>query len=179
MLGAMHNEKDSNKVPTSVATHTRTIGIIYPPHNHNLTDILRNSAVDMTTVLDRCLHRLEREQARKKAEDDIEMERLQMAVIDWHDFVVVETIDFADNDVDQDLPAPMTLEEVTRSKMLPTLEREEYVDEVEMEMDDEELQLVEEGIRDANVEEHANVKECGYSRGRGPTNADCEELEEA
>ncbi|CAI9775055.1 unnamed protein product [Fraxinus pennsylvanica] len=58
----------------------------------------------------------QREQASQKAEDEIEQERLQM--IDWHDFVVVEIIDFAD-DEDEDLPPPMTLEGVIRrSKML-------------------------------------------------------------
>ncbi|OIT32963.1 putative splicing factor 3a subunit 1 [Nicotiana attenuata] len=31
MLGTMQNEEDGSKVPTFVATHTRTIGIIYPP----------------------------------------------------------------------------------------------------------------------------------------------------
>ncbi|OIT32961.1 putative splicing factor 3a subunit 1 [Nicotiana attenuata] len=135
--------------------------VLVPPKG--LKDKLGKSAIDMSTVLDRCLHRLEwersQEQARKKAENEIEQKRLQMAMIDWHDFVVVETIDFADYDEDQDLPPPMTLEEVIRrSKMLPTLEREEYVDEVEMEMDEEEVQLVEEGTRDANVEENVYVK---------------------
>ncbi|CAN4078511.1 unnamed protein product [Withania somnifera] len=89
------------------------------------------------------------EQARQKAEDEIEQERLQMAMTDWHDFVVVETIDFAD-DEDQDLPPPLTLEEVIRRSKMPTLEEEEYVEpgkEVEIEMDEEEVQLVEEGMQ--------------------------------
>ncbi|OIT06962.1 PREDICTED: probable splicing factor 3A subunit 1 [Nicotiana attenuata] len=136
--------------------------VLMPPKG--LTDKLRKSAVDMTTVLERCLHRLEweksQEQARQKAEDEIEQERLQMAMIDWHDFVVVETIDFAD-DEDQDLPPPMTLEEVIRRSKMPTLEEEEYVEpgkEVEMEMDEEEVQLVEEGMRAATLQENGGVK---------------------
>ncbi|VFQ75118.1 unnamed protein product [Cuscuta campestris] len=126
-----------------------------------LTDKLRKSAADMTTVLERCLNRLEwersQEQARQKAEDEIEQERLQMAMIDWHDFVVVETIDFAD-DEDQDLPPPMTLEEVIRRSKMSSMEEEEFVEpgkEVEMEMDEEEVQLVEEGMRAATLEEIA------------------------
>nr|GMC64792.1 probable splicing factor 3A subunit 1 [Ipomoea batatas]GMC71220.1 probable splicing factor 3A subunit 1 [Ipomoea batatas] len=133
--------------------------VLMPPKG--LTDKLRKSATDMTTVLERCLNRLEwersQEQARQKAEDEIEQERLQMAMIDWHDFVVVETIDFAD-DEDHDLPPPMTLEEVIRRSKVSGVEEEEFVEpgkEVEMEMDEEEVQLVEEGMRAATLEENA------------------------
>ncbi|XP_075486666.1 putative splicing factor 3A subunit 1 [Primulina tabacum] len=129
-----------------------------------LTDKLRRSVVDMTTVLERCLHRLEwersQEQARQKAEDEIEQERLQMAMIDWHDFVVVETIDFAD-DEDDDLPPPMTLEEVVRRSKMTTMEEEDIIElgkEVEMDMDEEEVQLVEDGMRAASLEENAGLK---------------------
>ncbi|VFQ73504.1 unnamed protein product [Cuscuta campestris] len=133
--------------------------VLMPPKA--LTDKLRKSAADMTTVLERCLNRLEwersEEQSRQKAEDEIEQERLQMAMIDWHDFVVVETIDFAD-DEDQDLPPPMTLEEVIRRSKISSMdEEEEFVEpgkEVEMEMDEEEVQLVEEGMRATTLEEN-------------------------
>ncbi|XP_052207445.1 probable splicing factor 3A subunit 1 [Diospyros lotus] len=136
--------------------------VLMPPKG--LTDKLKKSVTDMTTVLERCLHRLEwersQEQARQKAEDEIEQERLQMAMIDWHDFVVVETIDFAD-DEDEELPAPMTLEEVIRRSKMTTMVEEDIVEpgkEVEMEMDDEEVQLVEEGMRAANLEENGEVR---------------------
>ncbi|KAL3827719.1 hypothetical protein ACJIZ3_016521 [Penstemon smallii] len=129
-----------------------------------LKDKLRNSVVDMTTVLERCLLRLEweksQEQARQKAEDEIEQERLQMAMIDWHDFVVVETIDFAD-DKDEDLPPPMTLEEVIRRSKMSSMEEEEIIEpgkEVEMEMDEEEVQLVEEGMCAASLEDNGDIK---------------------
>ncbi|KAI8563332.1 hypothetical protein RHMOL_Rhmol03G0104000 [Rhododendron molle] len=130
-----------------------------------LTEKLRNSVTDMTTVLERCLHRLEwersQEQARQKAEDEIEQERLQMAMIDWHDFVVVETIDFVD-DEDEELPAPMTIEEVIRrSKVSAMAEEEDNVEPgkvVEMEMDEEEVKLVEEGMRAASIEENGEEK---------------------
>ncbi|XP_051152956.1 probable splicing factor 3A subunit 1 [Andrographis paniculata] len=136
--------------------------VLMPPKG--LTDKLRNSVVDMTTVLERCLHRLEwersQEQARQKAEDEIEQERLQMAMIDWHDFVVVETIDFAD-DEDDDLPPPMTLEEVMRRSKITAMDEDDAVEpgkEVEMDMDEEEVQLVEEGMRAANLEENGDRK---------------------
>uniref|UniRef100_A0A1D1YVN5 Putative splicing factor 3A subunit 1 n=1 Tax=Anthurium amnicola TaxID=1678845 RepID=A0A1D1YVN5_9ARAE len=134
--------------------------VLMPPKG--LTEKLRGSVRDMTTVLERCLHRLEwersQEQARQKAEDEIEQERLLMAMIDWHDFVVVETIEFAD-DEDVDLPDPLTLEEVIRNSKAPTLEEQQVLEmvepgkEVEMEMDEEEIQLVEEGMRAARLEE--------------------------
>lgn len=134
--------------------------VLMPPKG--LPEKLKKSVADMTTVLERGLHRLEwersQEQARQKAEDEIEQERLLMSMIDWHDFVVVETIDFAD-DEDDDLPPPMTLEEVIRrSKMTAAaaVEEEDAVEpgkEVEMEMDEEEVQLVQEGMRAASLEE--------------------------
>ncbi|KAG8498764.1 hypothetical protein CXB51_005206 [Gossypium anomalum] len=114
--------------------------VLMPPKG--LTEKLRKSVVDMTTVLERCLHRLEwersQEQARQKAEDEIEQERMQMAMIDWHDFVVV----------------------IRRSK-ITAMEEDEIVEpgkEVEMEMDEEEVQLVEEGMRAASIGENDGEK---------------------
>uniref|UniRef100_A0A803KUL5 Splicing factor 3A subunit 1 conserved domain-containing protein n=1 Tax=Chenopodium quinoa TaxID=63459 RepID=A0A803KUL5_CHEQI len=93
-----------------------------------LTQKLRKSIVDRTTVLEHCLHRFEweksQEQARQKAEDEIEQERIEMAMIDWHDFVVVESINFAD-DEDEALPMPMTLEEVIRRSKVSTKDGDE------------------------------------------------------
>lgn len=93
--------------------------VLMPPKG--LTDKLKRSVTNMTTVLEWCLHRLEweqsQEQARQKAEDEMQQEKLLMSMIDWHDFVVVENIDFAD-DEDNDIPPPMSLDEVIRrSKM--------------------------------------------------------------
>ncbi|KAK7310768.1 hypothetical protein RJT34_08481 [Clitoria ternatea] len=98
----------------------------------------------MTIVLERCVNRLEweksQEQARQRAEDEIEQERIQMAMIDWHDFVVVETMDFAD-DEDEELPPPMTIEEVIRRSKVSAMEEDtvEPEKEVEMEMDEPSL----------------------------------------
>ncbi|CAF2258576.1 unnamed protein product [Brassica napus] len=133
--------------------------VLKPPED--LKEKLRKSAADLTTVLERCLHRLEwdrsQEQQRKKEEDEKEQERVQMAMIDWHDFVVVESIDFAD-DEDEELPPPMTLEEVIRrSKVSAAMEEDDVVEpgkEVEMEMDEEEMKLVADGMRAANLEEN-------------------------
>lgn len=140
--------------------------VLMPPKG--LTEKLRRSVSDMTTVLERCVNRLEwersQEQARQKAEDEIEQERMQMAMIDWHDFVVVETIDFAD-DEDKELPPPMTLEEVIRRSKVSPMEEDivEPEKEVEMEMDEEEAQLVEEGMRAASLEDNDDGKKGGVN----------------
>ncbi|KAJ0247991.1 splicing factor 3A subunit 1 [Hirschfeldia incana] len=134
--------------------------VLKPPED--LREKLRKSGADLTTVLERCLHRLEwdrsQEQRRKKEEDEKEQERVQMAMIDWHDFVVVESIDFAD-DEDEELPPPMTLEEVIRRSKVSSdaMEEDDVVEagkEVEMEMDEEEMNLVADGMRAANLEEN-------------------------
>jgi len=90
-------------------------------------------------------------------------------MIDWHDFVVVETIEFADDEY-EGLPVPPTLEELKRRKRMENLGEDEVMElaepakEVEMEMDEEEMQLVEEGMRTAQLEENdggAQVKVAG------------------
>jgi splicing factor 3A subunit 1 len=127
---------------------------------------LREGSKDLTTVLERCLNRLEwdrsQEQARQQAEDEVEQERMQMSMIDWHDFVVVETIEFVDDEY-EGLPVPPTLEELKRRKRMQNLGEEEAMElaepakEVEMDMDEEEMQLVEEGMRAAKLEENDGV----------------------
>ncbi|KAG7396261.1 splicing factor 3a, subunit 1 [Phytophthora boehmeriae] len=58
--------------------------------------------VERMKVLDRCVHRMEwqrTEQERKDREAaESDAERRALAQVDWHDFVVVETISFEDND---------------------------------------------------------------------------------
>eukprot|EP00227_Mantoniella_beaufortii_P014655 CAMPEP_0197580024 /NCGR_PEP_ID=MMETSP1326-20131121/3912_1 /TAXON_ID=1155430 /ORGANISM="Genus nov. species nov., Strain RCC2288" /LENGTH=321 /DNA_ID=CAMNT_0043143659 /DNA_START=188 /DNA_END=1149 /DNA_ORIENTATION=+ len=70
---------------------------------------------DKSALLERALQRLEwersQEAAKQAAEDLAEGERNAMAMIDWHDFVVVETIEFFDEE-DDDLPAPLSLRDV-------------------------------------------------------------------
>jgi splicing factor 3A subunit 1 len=133
--------------------------VLVPPKG--LVEKLKKDVGNKTGILERCLHRLEWERsqarARQKAEDEIEQERVQMALIDWHDFVVVETIEFAEEE-DDELPQPMTLEEViARSKITAADEEEvettEAGKEMEMDMDEEELQLVEEGMKTTTISE--------------------------
>eukprot|EP00897_Mesotaenium_endlicherianum_P000066 jgi/Mesen1/1005/ME000120S00159 len=91
--------------------------VLMPPKG--LLEGLRRQAGDRTLALERSLDRLEWERsqqaARQRAEDEIEAERTAMAMIDWHDFVVVETIEFVDEE-EEGLPQPETLEEVLRRR---------------------------------------------------------------
>jgi splicing factor 3A subunit 1 len=51
------------------------------------------------------------ERERRKEEEALERERVAYAQVDWHDFVVVETVDFQANE-QGNLPPPTTPEEV-------------------------------------------------------------------
>ncbi|XP_078171603.1 putative splicing factor 3A subunit 1 [Carex rostrata] len=145
-----------------------------------LTDKLREKASGLTVVLERCLHRLEweksQEQERQRAEDEIEQERMQMAMIDWHDFIVVETIEFAEEE-DEELPIPMTLEEVIRRSKFAALEEAELPieaaepgKEMEIDMDEEEIQLVQEGMRAARLDDkNADGTGDGVPEAKSPT----------
>ncbi|KAB2600867.1 splicing factor 3A subunit 1 [Pyrus ussuriensis x Pyrus communis] len=124
--------------------------VLMPPEG--LTEKLRRSVADMETW------EQSQEKERRKVEDEIERERIQMAMIEWFDFVVVERVDFADNE-DEYLPSPMTVEEVSRRIRVTDTEEDvvEFDKEIEMEMDNEEMQLVEEGLATKDVEEPMRV----------------------
>ncbi|KAL6309126.1 Pre-mRNA splicing factor PRP21 like protein-domain-containing protein [Sparassis latifolia] len=48
----------------------------------------------------------------KKREDDKEAERIAFAEIDWHDYAIVQTIEFTAADAASELPPPMSVQEV-------------------------------------------------------------------
>ncbi|KZS98947.1 hypothetical protein SISNIDRAFT_447772 [Sistotremastrum niveocremeum HHB9708] len=48
----------------------------------------------------------------KKREDEKELERRAFAEIDWHDYAIVQTIEFTQADASAELPAPMSIAEV-------------------------------------------------------------------
>lgn len=64
-------------------------------------------------ILDRAKQRAEwvkyQEQQKQKKEEQEEQERIAYAQIDWHDFVVVETVLFTEADDQADLPPPANL----------------------------------------------------------------------
>ncbi|GFH15663.1 ubiquitin-like domain-containing protein, partial [Haematococcus lacustris] len=78
-------------------------------------DRLAKDAGDLAALLERCAKRLEWEKVRerelKDAADEAERERLAYQAIDWHEFVVVDTIEFFD-DEDEELPPPLTIKDI-------------------------------------------------------------------
>ncbi|KAK9473517.1 Pre-mRNA splicing factor PRP21 like protein-domain-containing protein [Dipodascopsis tothii] len=72
-------------------------------------------------VLDNARARAEWQQYQKaetqKAADEAEAERISFAQIDWHDFVVVETIEFTLADDDIDLPPPLSKVELEHASL--------------------------------------------------------------
>lgn len=69
------------------------------------------------------------EEANKKAAEEADAERIAYSEIDWHDFVVVETIEFSKADKESTLPPPVSLAELQyaslEQKRMGTLRIEE------------------------------------------------------
>ncbi|PVG00197.1 hypothetical protein CPB86DRAFT_805903 [Serendipita vermifera] len=55
--------------------------------------------------------RIQREKE-KQREDDREAERIAFAEIDWHEFAIVQTIEFTGADMATELPVPMTIQQM-------------------------------------------------------------------
>lgn len=81
--------------------------------SQNLLDKIKAGSRDPHVVLNKGRIRAEWQAHQldeaKKAAKDAEEERIAYAQIDWHDFVVVETIQFTDTDNKANLPAPISL----------------------------------------------------------------------
>lgn len=74
---------------------------------------LERNVKDKYHILDRAKQRAEwvkyQEHQKQKKEEEEEQERTEYAQIDWHDFVVVETVLFNEGDDQAELPPPATL----------------------------------------------------------------------
>ncbi|KAJ5613541.1 hypothetical protein N7528_007195 [Penicillium herquei] len=57
------------------------------------------------------------EQQKQEKEDQEEQERIEYAQIDWHDFVVVETVMFTESDEHEDLPPPTSLNDLQSASL--------------------------------------------------------------
>jgi len=125
------------------------------PSKEELAEIKRYlGASGFQHILEKSTRRFrweEEEEKKKKAEEDQkELEREQMAMIDWHDFVVVETIDFTEEDNDNPLAAPIdttkaivetpaeALDVETQKVMPPAIIEEEEPMELEEEVETKE-----------------------------------------
>ncbi|KAK9451059.1 Pre-mRNA splicing factor PRP21 like protein-domain-containing protein [Limtongia smithiae] len=82
---------------------------------------LKSNVENKYSVLERAKLRADwqKQQAEKsqKEAEAAEAEKIAYAQIDWHDFVVVETIEFTPNDNEISLPPPMTLSQLVHASL--------------------------------------------------------------
>ena len=82
---------------------------------------LEDNANDKFNILGRARQRTEwvkfQEEQKQKKEEEAEKEKLEYAQIDWHDFVVVETVLFEDLDEQADLPPPTSLNDLQSASL--------------------------------------------------------------
>mmetsp|Transcript_45379 Transcript_45379/g.117580 ORF Transcript_45379/g.117580 Transcript_45379/m.117580 type:complete len:714 (-) Transcript_45379:156-2297(-) len=129
--------------------------VLMPPKGTG--EKLEKASQDREVILERALKRLEwdrhKEAEAQAVADEQEAERVAMASIDWHDFTVVETIEF-DAAEDEELPPPMVLKDViqmSKASAYAADDDEEDKGEMEMEMDDDEKQMVAAGVSEQTV----------------------------
>ncbi|XP_014777948.1 splicing factor 3A subunit 1 [Octopus bimaculoides] len=114
--------------------------ILIPPKD--LGNKLKKESQVSKHILEQVKYRVEwakyQERERRKEEDALEKERIAYAQIDWHDFVVVETVDFQASEVGN-LPSPTTPEEVgARVIQQERYEKGENTNDVAMEVESDE-----------------------------------------
>ncbi|XP_042894743.1 splicing factor 3A subunit 1 [Parasteatoda tepidariorum] len=110
--------------------------ILIPPKD--LMNKLRKESETPKAVLDQVRYRVEytrqQEAIKRREEEEAERERVQYAQIDWHDFVVVETVDYQPNE--QGLFPPPTTPDEVGSRVLQQQRLDEHgVEDVEMEVE--------------------------------------------
>ncbi|KAK0152110.1 Splicing factor 3A subunit 1 [Merluccius polli] len=113
--------------------------ILIPPKG--LLQKMKREAENPREVMDQVRYRVEwakfQERERKKEEEEREKERVAYAQIDWHDFVVVETVDFQPNEQGH-FPPPTTPEELgARILIQERYDKFGESEEVEMEVESE------------------------------------------
>ncbi|CAL8294910.1 splicing factor 3A subunit 1 [Gadus morhua] len=111
--------------------------ILIPPKG--LLQKMKREAENPRDVMDQVKYRVEwakfQERERKKEEEEREKERVAYAQIDWHDFVVVETVDFQPNEQGH-FPPPTTPEELgARILIQERYDKFGESEEVEMEVE--------------------------------------------
>lgn len=82
---------------------------------------LKQYADDKFNILGRAKQRAEwvkfQEEEKQKKEEEAEKEKLEYAQIDWHNFVVVETVLFEEADDQADLPPPASLNDLQSASL--------------------------------------------------------------
>lgn len=121
--------------------------VLIPPKS--MQQRLRDEAKSAVSVLEQVKYRAEwqkyQEAQKAKEEEILERERIAYAQIDWHDFVVVETVDYQPFEIGN-FPPPTTPEEVgARILIQERIEEGEDI-EMQLESDDEEINATDEGL---------------------------------
>jgi splicing factor 3A subunit 1 len=90
------------------------------PERHRISELEKN-VKNKYRVLEKAKKRAEwvkfQESEKAKKEEEVEAERLSYAQIDWHDFVVVETVLFNEQDEQIDLPPPTSLSDLQTASL--------------------------------------------------------------
>ncbi|KAI9259009.1 Pre-mRNA splicing factor PRP21 like protein-domain-containing protein [Phascolomyces articulosus] len=123
--------------------------VLAPPAD--LKEKLKENTKNKHQILSRVKERVEWvawvEAEKKKKADEDEKERVAYASIDWHDFVIVETVEFTETDNQMDLPPPMSLSELENMSLAqknmnaiiqPT--QEEKPGDMEMDIEDVDME---------------------------------------
>ncbi|KAI1289468.1 Splicing factor 3A subunit 1 [Halotydeus destructor] len=112
-----------------------------PPKS--IADDLRKEVSSQKNILDKVRYRLQwtkiQEAERRREEEEAERERVQYAQIDWHDFVMVETVDYQPHEQGM-FPPPTTPEQVgSRIILQARIEQEQVTasDDMDMDLDDD------------------------------------------
>ncbi|KAG5870095.1 hypothetical protein JTB14_013726 [Gonioctena quinquepunctata] len=121
--------------------------VLIPPKS--MQQRLRDEAKSAKSVLEQVKYRAEwlkyQEAQKAKEEEILERERVAYAQIDWHDFVVVETVDYQPFEIGN-FPPPTTPEEVgARILIQERIEEGEDI-EMQLESDEEESPPADEGL---------------------------------
>ncbi|EPS36799.1 hypothetical protein H072_9665 [Dactylellina haptotyla CBS 200.50] len=95
--------------------------ILSPTDKDERMEQLQNNFQDKFHLIDDAKARSEwvkhQEEEKKKMEEEEDKEKLMYAQIDWHDFVVVETITFTEADDHADLPPPTSLSDLQHASL--------------------------------------------------------------
>eukprot|EP00057_Strongylocentrotus_purpuratus_P034401 XP_795042.3 PREDICTED: splicing factor 3A subunit 1 [Strongylocentrotus purpuratus] len=135
------------------------IKVLIPPKD--LHEKLTEEGATRKVVMEQVSHRVEwekhQERLRKKDEEERERERVNYSQIDWHDFVVVETVDYQPDEEGQ-FPNPLKPSEIG-SRILAEERYEQFGEElaededVEMEVEDDDEEEDDEDEEEEDEEE--------------------------
>jgi len=155
---------------------TQYTQLLVPPRD--IKDRMKNNMENKYDVLDRVKARVEWiawvEAEKKKQQDADEKERAAYAAIEWHDFVIVETVEFTQDDERLNLPPPMSLSELENmsleqkrlAAMAESTQQMESVQETNDEMEIEEVDMQDD--EDEEVPQQAPVQDIKIADTTGP-----------